>query len=122
MTMTNVLRATAICAALLTAQSAFAWGCKIEDAGRKAAEPDHPLQSRVNLYVGEVGVWGDLKVRTNQLQANEWVEVDVKGPQFAKHLRLVPNKPEPLEVCGKDILITANGIGNGSATIIVSAF
>ncbi|WP_175948758.1 hypothetical protein [Burkholderia pyrrocinia] len=123
MKIAKVFGVAAVCSLVcLSMQPAFGWGCKIGNAGRKAAEPDRPPQSRVNLYVGEVGQWGDLVVRASQLQPNEWVQVDLKGPGFTKTLKLEPNKPEALGVCGKDVSITANGVGSASATIIVSTF
>jgi len=61
-------------------------------------------------------------VCVGQIQPNEGVQVDIKGAAYMKSLKLDSNKPDALDICGKDVTITANGVGNVSATFIVSTF
>lgn len=102
--------------------SAWSWGCQIDSAGQRTSDKQRPPQSRLTLYVGEVGVWGDLQARIAKIDNGETVEIDVKAPDFSQRLQLTPNVPHTLQLCGKDIMITLNGVGNASATLIVSAF
>ncbi|AYR23393.1 hypothetical protein [Herbaspirillum rubrisubalbicans] len=101
---------------------AWSWGCQIESAGQRSSETQRPSQSRVTLYVGEVGKWGDLQARLSKIDGSELVEVDVKAPEFSQRLQLAPNAPHTLQLCGKEVMITLNGLGNTSATFIVSVF
>lgn len=117
-----VLKWILIVASLAVASPAWSWGCTIDNAGQRASETQRPPQARVTLYVGEVGVWGDLQARLSKIEAAESVELDVKAPEFSRSLHLTPNVPQTFQLCGKEVMVTLNSVGNASATLIVSAF
>lgn len=118
----RLVKSVMMMACLVITAPAWSWGCQIDSAGQRAGEPQRPPQARLTLYVGEVGVWGDLQARLSKIEAAETAQLDIKAPNVSQQLQLTPNVPHTLQLCGKEVMVTLNSLGNASATLIVSVF
>lgn len=118
----RLLNSILIAVGLMATSPAWSWGCHVDSVGQRAGETQRPPQARLTLYVGEVGIWGDLQARLSKIEMAESVLLDIKAPDFNQRLQLTPNVPTTVQLCGKEVMVTLNSLGAASATLIVSVF